>query len=142
MNITIEMKGWDKARLKIAKLEDFKTGGEFVANTVIEHLKSNVPPYPPEVPGQRYVRTGLLGRSFRTDVHPMLNLISMKLSNVATQKGRYYPPWVISKERIGQAGPQARVHQGRWYTLQEYAKGKMDYVKQEFEAWINSILKS
>ncbi len=83
------------------------------------YVHSNIPPYPPPRPGQRY-RRGLdprsqrLGQSYTTRVEEKETTIHGFLGTVVT-----YAPWVVSKEKTASGGPQAWMHQGRWYTLQD-----------------------
>ena len=73
-----------------------------------KHLKNK--PYPPELPNQRYVRTGLLGSSYRTR--------KLSESSFRVWNSTPYAVWVIGK-RIFEAPSQAAIHRGRWFTIQD-----------------------
>jgi hypothetical protein len=79
----------------------------------VTYVHSTVPPYPPEPPMSTYRRTGLLGRSIATDVR---TIGAQSVGIIGTDT--VYAPWVISDRAVGNRGPQAKVHKGRWYTLQ------------------------
>ena len=66
-------------------------------------------PYPPELPNQRYVRTGRLGRSWQ---HNRLGQSHLVIRNAASDKGRIYSRYVVGWD-TGKG--QARIHQGRWW---------------------------
>lgn len=79
-------------------------------------------PYPPELAGQKYVRTGILGASYtnrqiRERVH--------EIGNNAP-----YAMWVIGK-RIFPAPAQAAIHKGRWFTIQDEQVKYFDQEAQE-----------
>lgn len=101
----------------------------------IYYVHSTVPPYPSKPEGSTYRRTGTLGRSINTEVRSVgTEMIAAIGTNVV------YAPWVISSEPVAgppAAGPQARVHVGRWWTLQkvvENARGKVDEIISRFIA--------
>lgn len=139
MNVTMQIDGLRKLAEKSEKLQlNFGTELEFKGNQIVEHLKDSVPTYPPPPPNSTYQRTGRLGRGFRTDVKPLQHGVKMILSNVVV-----YSPYVISSERTKSgAGPQARIHRGRWYTLQGHVLKNVDYIKKEFQALIRRMLKN
>lgn len=70
-------------------------------------------PAPPE-PKPSYNRTGKLERGFKAGVNSISRGYAATISNKVG-----YAPWVISDSRVGDAGPQAWMHVGRWYTLQQ-----------------------
>lgn len=49
-------------------------------------------------------------------------------------------PWVISEERVGGRGPQARYHQGTWWTLQEVARKSWDGVLSIYRRMLSDWL--
>jgi hypothetical protein len=70
----------------------------------------------PKPAGSKYQRTGLMMRSITEEVR---SLGEDQVGVLGVGKVAPYGPWVISSEvaRSG-SGPQARIHQGRWFTLQ------------------------
>ena len=75
-------------------------------------------PYPPERPGQRYVRTGTLGRSWKHRViKKTRSRVEVGVENTASQKGRNYASYPLGDDE----GRQAWMHRGRWWVaLQKY----------------------
>ena len=65
-------------------------------------------PYPPERSGQRYIRTGRLGKSYR--VQKPRKMVRVITNRASTAKSGFYGGYVISQQ-------QARVHRGRWYIM-------------------------
>ena len=65
-------------------------------------------PYPPERSGQRYIRTGRLGRSYR--VQKPRRMVRVITNRASTARSGFYGGYVISQQ-------QARVHRGRWYIM-------------------------
>lgn len=70
-------------------------------------------PYPPELPNQRYVRTGRFGRSW---THRRVADSALAIRNAAAQRGRYYARYVTAGEN---ATGQARIHQNRWWVARK-----------------------
>ena len=75
--------------------------------------------YPPERPGQRYKRTGLLGASW--DVKRLDN--GYMITNDARRKGRTYGHYVVG-DAYG-AG-QAWMHKGRWPKLRDVVDAEIE----------------
>jgi hypothetical protein len=52
-----------------------------------------------------------------------------------------YSPWVISSEAVPEvgAGPQAAVHKGRWWTLQEVVKKSLAEVKRFYSKMFRGL---
>ena len=91
--------------------------GESLADTLVGELVEAEPdrleaePYPPELPGQRYVRTFTLAASWEQE---QVGTGEWEIINTATQKGRQYAEYVV-----GEPEDQADVHRGRWWTGRE-----------------------
>lgn len=102
-----------------------------------EYLKQSIPPYPPPPPGSKYVRTYGLQDSLFADVEPLFAGV------VQATVGSDMPdsPWVISKERVGEVGPQARIHVGRWYTLQEVLRKGKDKVMEIYHNLLAGLMR-
>lgn len=100
-----------------------------------QYLKDRVPPYPPPVPFSRYSRTGTLGRSYYTEVRSVGKGYVGVLGNRAE-----HAPWVISSEMVGGLGPQAAVHAGRWYTLQEHLDSHHRVILGFFESTVRAAV--
>lgn len=54
-----------------------------------------------------------------------------------------YSPWVISSEAVAEvgAGPQASIHKGRWWTLQEVVNKTLGEVKRIYSEMLRNMLK-
>ena len=141
MKIDINIQDLDKVAARFKKTGDALGATMTIpATEAMADLKRGVPPYPPMLPRQKYKRTGILGASFETDIKPLQRGVTMRFSNNAIQKGKRYAGWVISTERFGKVGPQAQIHQGRWYTMQKYTQGKIPDILKIFHAWVKTIL--
>ncbi len=78
--------------------------------------------YPPERPGQRYVRTGRLGAGFRYE-------------QVAPSHYRFINDTPYTRFVVGDSdgGGQAWMHQGRWWTAKERVEGEQPGLIQALE---------
>lgn len=141
MQINMQIQDLDRVAKKFEKTGEV-LGSQMTipASQALDMLKKNVPPYPPELPNQIYKRTGILGNSFETQMQPLKRGVTMKFRNTATQRGKKYPAWVISSEKFGNAGPQAKIHRGRWYTMQKYTQSKVTDIVRIFSEWVKLIL--
>jgi len=89
--------------------------------TAMLRTHDRLPGYPPEPPNSTYVRTLELGRKIYTDVETIGGDTVGVIGDPVV-----YAPWVISDEEIvGGIGPQAKVHKGRWWILQEEVRKAM-----------------
>lgn len=88
----------------------------------LEAAKEKIIEYPPELPGQRYVRTGNYGRSFTVD----LDGLTATLKGSAYQNGKDYTVFVGGNaEGFGQAD----IHYGRWPVIADEAARAADTLK-------------
>jgi hypothetical protein len=76
--------------------------------------------YPPPLPGQRYRRTGNLGRGRRQ----LLQRSARDITAIARSSGPAYNVWVLD------GGTQAGIHRGRWRTddqmVSQYTRNVVD----------------
>lgn len=72
--------------------------------------------YPPELPNQRYRRTGTYGRAWKIVKVNLSNGSGYRLIGRAAQKGREYTKYVSGS---AYGTNQARIHQGRWLRLRD-----------------------
>lgn len=104
------------------------------------YLLGQLPAYPPPPTGSKYRRTGTLGRSLTTEVvqegSAYTGYIGSKIE---------YSPWVISDVEVSvdgvTAGPQAKVHAKRWWTLQGEIDKDLPDVADFFEEELGGLLK-
>lgn len=82
-----------------------------------------------------YRRTGTLGRRWTSKIDESgSSLVGVVGNNTE------YAPWVQSVDAIGNRGPQARIHQGRWETDAQVVAALRDRVAQIFERAIASLI--
>ena len=129
--------GLDKLTAKLKRLSAPELTRELEKTTrkAVHYVHGKVPPYPAAPAGSTYKRTGTLGRSINTKVKTMgSNVIGTIGSSTP------YAPWVISSEKVpGKGGPQARVHKGRWYTLQGVVEKAQKAVNKFFEDMVKRL---
>ncbi len=84
--------------------------------------------YPPELPGQKYIRTGNLGRRFRArrvkkGVHIVMNRQS-------------YAVWVVKK------GMQnTKYHLGRWWTIDDEVQKNAPTLTKKLAAMLEDLMR-
>ena len=128
--ITIE--GLDELIAKFKHIEgNVKPALVKAMDRSMKHVHSSVPPYPAPPPTSTYVRTELLGRSIGTEVKSLGAAI---VGTIGTPT--VYAPFVISK------GEQAKVHRGRWWTLQQVVIDASDEILGFFQAALQKLLRS
>jgi len=77
--------------------------------------------YPAKLPNQVYIRTGLLGRSWKKKKVKA----GFEISNNAARKGRPYAKYVVGDKMGNQ---QASIHQGRWKLLRDVVERYMSKI--------------
>ena len=90
----------------------------------------SVRPYPPERPGQRYKRTGRLGRSWKVSTRGQLVVIE----NTAPYSG-----YVVGD---GAGQRQAWMHRGRWWLMRDMVDEKRPELKRMMVQMLTRQLKS
>lgn len=134
--ITIAPESLDKL---IRKADAIRNNfSEYMRRATLEsanYVHSQVPDYPAPPPGSTYRRTGTLGRSITTRVEKLgRNWAGYIGTNVV------YAPWVISSSKVGSRGPQARVHIGRWFTLQQLVKSSGEAIYRIYRRYIKDLI--
>ena len=129
--------GLDKVIAKLKSLQAPELISELQKTThqAVAYVHSQVPPYPAPPAGSTYSRTGTLGRGINTKVKTMGSEVIGIIGSPTP-----YSPWVISDEAAGGAGPQAWMHQGRWWTLQSVVKNTAAEVVKFFEDMIARLV--
>ena len=127
---------------KFKELEHLtKSEIKVVGRSVLDYVQANMPDYPPEPIGSKYIRTLNLFDALRSTEgdHPM-SLMSVKSINdgaVTTIGVSGYGPLVVGLER-----QQAWMHRGRWFTLtsvvRELMPGIVRVVLGKVNEWIGS----
>jgi hypothetical protein len=134
--MNIQVKGLDELNRKLAALaRDCKPQIEKATQNAVLYVHSTVPPYPAPPPNSTYRRTETLGRSITTEVK---SLGSQIVGTIGT--ATVYAPWVISDRAIGDRGPQAWMHAGRWWTLQAVVRKARAEVVKIYRQAIHDLL--
>ena len=132
MRMTITVKNLDAVQRKIDGIQrgDYLQG---VASAGADVLRAEMRRYPPAIPDSTYRRTGTLGKSWTKQL--------MRggrdggwLAQIGTRLN--YAPYVQDEAR------QAKVHQGRWQTVQSVAKDKRNEVVKFAQAAIRRWIAS
>ena len=91
--------------------------------------------YPPERPGQRYVRTGRLGMSWTWKVRRTAEGVVGELTSSPPGGfgSSWYARWVMDRNF------QAWMHLGRWQTVQGIEETERDGTRQTILAALRSI---
>jgi hypothetical protein len=93
-------------------------------------IHQNLPPYPPVREGQKYVRTGTLGRSITTEVEAQGTTFIGRIGTAIN-----YAPYVI-----GDDSQQAWMHAGRWWQLSQEAGRDVGQIVGEIQDAFNDEL--
>lgn len=110
----VEIKGYNRVRNQLRKAA---AAHPEISDPIIErHAKSERlrlkgKPYPPRLPGQKYVRTGKTASSFAA--------VRIKLGEWAVVNTAPNREFVITRAH------QARIHRGRWYTMEDELERNM-----------------
>lgn len=117
--------------------EELAKIGAVAMDASLHVLWENVPPYPPPPKDSTYRRTGTLGKSLGsseqggTSGDPSIYKIhSLGGGNFEGQFGSSlsYAQYVIG------TGTQAKVHQGRWYTMMTIAAKSADKINEIWQS--------
>lgn len=128
--------GLDKLTAKLRRLSAPELTRELEKTTrkAVHYVHGKVPAYPAPPVGSTYSRTGTLGRGINTKVKTMGSNVIGTIGSPTP-----YAPWVISDEAAGGAGPQAWMHEGRWWTLQGVVKKAQDAINRFFEDMVKRL---
>jgi len=127
MQPAIRIEGLDHCIRKLGRLAAFKELRPPMLRGVAM-LHEAVAEYPPPPAGSTYRRTGTLGRRWTTRVETLTKFEGVIGNNTV------YGPYVQDK------GEQAKVHQGRWQTIQSVVDDGRAAVVAGFQAVIRRIL--
>lgn len=134
----VEIRGLDdmKQRFKVID-ENIRPELKRATEEVVHGVHQRVPDYPVRF-GSHYVRTGNLGRSIHGKVEPLARGFVGKIGSDPAIAP--YAPDVISDEPVGDRGPQARIHQGIWWTLQGVVRGARSYILKTYQQAVDRIV--
>jgi len=111
-DVSIQIKGIKPLQAKLARVgKSIEPAIEQVAEVVRTKLDDKR--YAPKRPGQRYVRTGRLGRSW-SGVEKVRKLVYRIRNFAKSPKGVFYTSFVIGER-------QAFMHRGRWWQAERVA---------------------
>ena len=103
----------------------------------VNYVHGRVPPYPAPPADSTYRRTGTLGRRITTDVKTIGTQIVGMIGNDVV-----YAPYVISDEKLADGrGPQAWMHEGRWWTLQNVVRKAQQGITDIYRAMVKRLIK-
>ena len=109
--IQMTVKGADVVR---KGLQDLRREVPRIARVNIEAAAERVAAkarkYPPEIAGQKYIRTYTLQGSVKVEKMKLGAAVSID----PVKRGRHYGKYVVGNAR---GGEQAEIHEGRWYPL-------------------------
>jgi hypothetical protein len=123
-----------EARLKRMTAET-RSELERATHQAVLYVHSQLPPYPAPPPNSTYRRTGTLGRTITTEVRSLGNDV---VGAIGTNT--VYAPWVISDKPVGSRGPQAWMHVGRWWTLQQVVRDAKDAIMDIYRDALRRIV--
>lgn len=131
MQISFEQKGIEELKIKLGKLEKVLDITDPVIRnhaTIFAHYMRNKQ-YPSELPNQKYVRTGLLGKRFRAK-HAGLPRGSHGVENRVN-----YAAFVVKR---GMQNKQ--YHAWRWWTLEGQAEKSVPQLEKNIAIAIDEAL--
>lgn len=130
----------DKAIVLIKEGFTRETGEE-----MLDHLFNSMPSYPPELPGQRYVRTFNLEEA----LHSKRGDHRMSLSEVRAIGGeqtvilglRGGTNTLYGPQVVGFSDQQKPIHRGRWFTLISHVSKQMSRLVRIVERGTGDLLR-
>lgn len=126
-------------RVGLGKFREALPGiGKRVLRRLLLRVIRAVTRYPAERPGQKYIRTGLYGRSFKLVTKHMGASAGYTIKSDAVQKGRHYTRYVGGNS-AGEG--QAWMHQGRWPVVREELDGELEHIYAEMDADVATTLR-
>jgi len=138
-----EINGLDKTLAHLDRIGEIPAAMGDTMKEAVLYVHSQVPPYPAPPPASTYRRTGTLGRTVTTMQGSEPSALSRV--EVSTLGGIVvgvigtrleYAPFVISE------GNQAKVHAGRWWTLQGVVKSSWSGIVDIFRKMVKGKVES
>lgn len=106
-----------------------------IMEDVASMLYDRVQFYPPQLPNQRYVRTGTYRRSVYQDSMPIRNGHRAEAGSTgAIQNGRRYDAYLKDGRH------QAAIHAGRWFTMTDDAENTMPELEELLGEALNRMV--
>lgn len=123
--VTVEVEGLDRLLRILGNLETVRRRMDEPTRAANALLLKRAQHYPPELPGQRYVRTFRLRNSWQQRV-----VMQGDVLGTVESVGVKYAPYVQSHE------DQAQIHRGRWDTEKLIAEQEQPNIQKIFGAWL------
>lgn len=101
-------------------------------SSLLDDIAADAADYPPELPNQRYVRTGDLGRGW-TDSEPMMQGDATSLLAVLTNSVSYGP-------EVQGVEDQKKIFAGRWRNTDQIATAWEDRAATRIEAAMGRLI--
>lgn len=131
LNLSYSVKGADQVAQDLGRFRLDSIQAEVAA--ILDDMAKEAAHYPPELPGQRYVRTGTLGRGW-TGGQTMFPQKSATELEALRENSTPYGP------NVQGAQDQAKIHQGRWKTTEALMADWEARVAQRVEQAIVKVL--
>lgn len=124
IDLSYRMDGLDDVALLLRRIR--LDAVQSAVGDAIDDMAREAADYPPERAGQRYVRTGTLGRGW-TEGQTLFDLQGQTALEAVRVNSTPYGPSVQGRE------DQAKVHQGRWQTVEALMEAWEAHVAQRIE---------
>jgi hypothetical protein len=133
----IEIRGLRELERKFERMgRDLRPDMAKAMDRAMKYTQGEVPDYPAPPANSRYRRTHVLGNSITSEVRTVGSDIVGAIGTATV-----YAPWVISTDAAGGAGPQAKAHRGRWWTLQGVVEKAKDGIIEILEKAVAKLIK-
>ena len=146
-DVSIEVEGLDEIKKRFEQFPNkYRDALRATLGASLLKIWENVPPYPEANPDSTYTRTGTLGRSLGTnegggasaggpkpDIYEVKMGAQMSSATFGTRLD--YAPHVIGTHT------QAKVHQGRWWTMLTIAKKAIPGIQKLFNRFVERLAK-
>lgn len=135
MRLTINIKDAKLVRQGLHNLRDHMYGifGQVVIRIVLDKVIKRMQRYPPPRPGQRYVRTYRLKRSWKI---LRFGNSGYQITNNAARKGRQYARYVVG-DAYGTG--QAWMHQNRWPVFRDVVERAFEQAPKAIERSVHMV---
>lgn len=140
-SFTVEARGLTELRRRMRTLFDGDSRhiitylNQRLGRYIVGALKGK--PYPPELSGQKYERTGRLNRAWAANVQGRWDTIH--ITNNANFKGRYYAGYVVGNPISSIGNAQASIHRGRWWVATDVISDTIPQALEETGQYIESV---
>lgn len=144
MNFVVEARGLTELRRKIKTI--FEGDNRHIITYLNQRLGRYIvgalkgKPYPPELPGQKYKRTGRLNRAWAASIRGEYDTIH--ITNDARGKSGFYAGYVVGNPISSIGNAQASIHRGRWWVATDVIEETIPRALEETSQYVESIWNS